>query len=150
MKRPPTKSRSGSLVARASLVLLSTGSLLVLGAPGPVPAGALSRTTAALTCANVRVVRPSRYELGCGSGTYVLTDLHWRAWGDERATASGLYVVNNCVPTCAAGHDSTFRATITLGAVATTSHGRLFRRLWIAYSVRGHAKRTAWSLPPFG
>ena len=115
---------------------------------GALPSAA-SATTRVLTCAHARVERPPRYDLGCGSGTYVLTDLHWVAWTGSSATASGTYVVNTCVPTCAAGHDASYHATISLGSVSATSHGRLFRRARIRYRLRGALTTTSWALPPF-
>jgi hypothetical protein len=108
-----------------------------------------SARTAVLTCGSSRVVRPLRYELGCGSGTYVVTNIHWRAWGTNVASGSGTYVTNDCTPTCASGRDVKIHATVTLSNESSTPHGPVFRRAVIHFVKDGHPKSSSWALPPF-
>jgi hypothetical protein len=100
-------------------------------------------------CMAQRVVRPSSYSLGCGSGTYVIAHAHWIDWGGARARGSGSYVVNTCTPTCASNHDERYRATFVVHGIRSTSRGQVYRSLTIHYSNDGHEEKVTWALPPF-
>ncbi|MER5200130.1 hypothetical protein ACWD3J_42045 [Streptomyces sp. NPDC002755] len=48
-------------------------------------------------------VRPGDFILACGDGNSRLVSLHWDSWGSNSARATGVNVVNDCDPYCAAG-----------------------------------------------
>ncbi|WP_079657564.1 hypothetical protein [Streptomyces sp. 3214.6] len=48
-------------------------------------------------------VRPRDFILACGDGNSRLVSLHWNSWGSNSARATGVNVVNDCDPYCAAG-----------------------------------------------
>src|ERR1035441_4047221 len=96
-----------------------------------------------------RLVRPSSDPLGCGSGTYVLTNVHWADWGGSKARGTGNYVLNTCSPTCAADNNVSYHATFVLDHVRTTSRGRVYGALRINYLHHGRHSTVKWDLPPF-
>lgn len=48
-------------------------------------------------------VRPTDFMIACGDGNSRLTSLRWSSWGTNTAVATGVNVVNDCKPYCAAG-----------------------------------------------
>jgi len=101
-----------------------------------VPTAAAGRSqTAAITvaattsgpvvvnCALQAQTRPRQFTLACADGGAYLNGLTWAAWGSSSAFASGDYVLNDCVPYCAAGHFHSFPALVTLwGAEPRPGH----------------------------
>lgn len=65
-------------------------------------------------CVERPQVRPHDFVLACGDGNNALTSLHWSHWGRYSATATGVDVVNDCVPYCAAGHFHGYPVTVRL------------------------------------
>lgn len=134
---------------RAVLVgaLVSLGSVSV----GLETANAVTdaHNVALLGCLSQRLVRPSSYTLGCGSDTYVLTNVHWADWGRSEARGTKIYVLNTCSPTCAADHNVSYHATFVLDHVRTTSRGNVYGALTINYLHDGRHSAVTWDLPPF-
>ncbi|MFI5794934.1 hypothetical protein [Streptomyces sp. NPDC051677] len=54
-------------------------------------------------CFSHAQVRPTAFILACGDGNSRLVSLHWDSWGPGSARATGVNVVNDCDPYCAAG-----------------------------------------------
>lgn len=127
--------------------LVSFGSLSV--GLETVNAATESHDVAMLGCLSQRLVRPSSYTLGCGSGTYVLTNVHWADWGGSKARGTGNYVLNTCSPTCAADNSVSHHATFVLDHVRKTSRGRVYGALTINYLHHGRHSTVTWDLPPF-
>jgi hypothetical protein len=59
------------------------------------------------------VQHPKGIILACADGGYALEKLAWTNWGARTATATGLVVVNDCKPNCAAGHYHSYPARVT-------------------------------------
>ncbi|MEU9445485.1 hypothetical protein AB0D42_32320 [Streptomyces sp. NPDC048304] len=59
-------------------------------------------------------VRPTDFILACGDGNSRLMGLHWKQWSPDRATATGVNMVNDCKPYCAAGHFHGYPVTVRL------------------------------------
>jgi hypothetical protein len=59
-------------------------------------------------------VRPGDFMLACGDGNSRLSTLHWSQWGADSAVASGVNVVNDCKPYCAAGKFHSYPVTVRL------------------------------------
>jgi hypothetical protein len=143
--------RSSKRVRRTRGVLAGTligfGSLsLGIEAAG---ATSVSHDVAMLGCLSQRMVRPPSYILGCGSGTYVITNLHWTSWDRTNARGTGNYVLNTCTPTCSDDNNVSYHATFVASGLRSTSGGMVYRSLTINYVKGGHRSSVTWALPPF-
>jgi hypothetical protein len=56
--------------------------------------------------------RPSRIELGCPGSKFYVDHLRWSNWTGKGATGHGTAHVNDCTPTCAAGHFHSYPGVI--------------------------------------
>jgi hypothetical protein len=54
-------------------------------------------------CSRTPVSAPSNIVVACADANTELSDLHWYAWGDATAYATGNAQWNDCTPTCVAG-----------------------------------------------
>ncbi|MFJ2398412.1 hypothetical protein ACIOTI_37540 [Streptomyces sp. NPDC087843] len=59
-------------------------------------------------------VEPGNFVLACGDGNSRLTSLQWSRWDANSAVASGVNVVNDCKPYCAAGTFRKYPVTVRL------------------------------------
>ncbi|MFE1923815.1 hypothetical protein ACWC9X_26680 [Streptomyces asoensis] len=59
-------------------------------------------------------VRPGDFILACGDGNSRLVSLHWDTWGQGSARGTGVNVVNDCDPYCAAGHFHPYAVVVKL------------------------------------
>lgn len=66
------------------------------------------------TCQQQSVTRPTQYTLACGDGATSLSGLRWSGWGTATATATGDYQTVVCTPSCAAGSEQSYPATVSL------------------------------------
>jgi hypothetical protein len=104
---------------------------------------------AMLGCLSQRLVKPSTYSLGCGSGTYVITNAHWVNWGNDGARGTGNYVVNTCSPTCAADNNVSYSASFVVRNIKATANGPVYKVITIRYLHAGKHTKISWALPPF-
>lgn len=75
-----------------------------------------------LGCDNDAEVAPSGIS-NCGDGAAGLTRLHWTSWTSHLASGYGTYFLNDCTPTCVAGHFHTYPALVALwGSAAVKGH----------------------------
>jgi hypothetical protein len=75
-------------------------------------------------------VRPGKIIVACGDANFYFTNLGWSSWNAKQAIARGLAQLNDCKPTCAAGHFHTYRSTVTLSRPRSCSDGiRAFTRM---------------------
>jgi hypothetical protein len=75
-----------------------------------------------LGCNNDAEVAPSSIS-NCGDGAVGLTRLHWTSWTSHLASGYGTYFLNDCTPTCVAGHFHTYPALVALwGSAAVKGH----------------------------
>jgi hypothetical protein len=130
-----------------------TGALFSFGSLGlgAASASAVSVThpVAMLGCLSQRMVRPSTYTLGCGSGTYVITNVHWTVWGRTDARGTGKYVLNTCTSTCSDDNNVAYPATFDAHGLRRTPSGMVYQSLTINYLKAGHRTSVTWALPPF-
>ncbi|RSS80030.1 hypothetical protein EF918_15160 [Streptomyces sp. WAC06614] len=77
--------------------------------PMPAPSGVV-----VVDCFGAPQVRPKKYLLACGDGNNQLVRLRWSSWGPRTATATGIDMVNNCRPYCAAGRFVPYPVRVTL------------------------------------
>ncbi|MCX4539454.1 hypothetical protein [Streptomyces sp. NBC_01565] len=110
---PPLRSR-----LRTAALLCAAAALTA----GAVPASAQTRAApepdpdpvVVLDCFSKAHVQPDEYLLACGDGNNRLVRLRWDKWGPQSATASGVDMVNDCRPYCAAGRFHPYPVTVTL------------------------------------
>ncbi|MFE2170978.1 hypothetical protein ACFXB3_38840 [Streptomyces sp. NPDC059447] len=117
--RPPRASRRG---VRTATLLCTTAALAA--AMIPVSAHSAGRATArpadpaapvvVVDCSAQPQIRPEEYLLACGDGNNRLVGLHWDSWGTKTATATGVDMVNDCRPYCAAGRFRPYPVSVTL------------------------------------
>ena len=123
--------------------VLVVGVGLAVGACGArtSPVGAPPATTVATTTAAAQPVyvefdpapaaqRPA--ELDIYNHTE-LTGITWLAWGGDTARGTGVLADNTCDPDCAAGHDTTFDATITLTDIQQVNGKREYTRYTVTF-----------------
>lgn len=65
-------------------------------------------------CFSKAQMYPAEYLLACGDGNNRLVKLRWSTWGLSTATATGIDMVNDCRPYCAAGRFRAYPVTVTL------------------------------------
>jgi hypothetical protein len=141
-----------SIGIRTSLSVL-VGALVSIGSLSlgeeSASAASVSHEAAMLGCLSQRMVRPSSYTLGCGSGTYVITNVHWTVWGRTDARGTGKYVLNTCTSTCSDDNNVSYPATFNAHGLRSTPGGMVYQSLTINYLKAGHRSSVTWALPPF-
>ncbi|MFH9553073.1 hypothetical protein [Streptomyces sp. NPDC017435] len=107
----------------AVMLCAALGLTATVGSASAVPAtsAAASAPTARQVTRPVLVdcfwhaqVRPKNFVLACGDGNSRLVSLHWDSWGRSSARATGVNVVNDCDPYCAAGHFHPYAVVVKL------------------------------------
>lgn len=102
-------------------------SCVLSGAAVPVAQARVSGhawiTAILIRCGRRQTVEPSTIVLTCGTGSSLLTGLHWRSWRAHAAFGQGIQSINSCRPTCAARH---FR------------HHQVLVAMWGIKPLRGH------------
>jgi hypothetical protein len=91
--------------------------------PAAVTVAATTSGPVVVNCGLQAQTRPRQFILACADGGAYLDGMSWAAWGPSSAFASGAYVLNDCVPYCAAGHFHSFSALVALwGAEPRPGH----------------------------
>jgi hypothetical protein len=88
--------------------------------------------------------------LACGDGNARLSDLIWTSWTSSSATATGQYIRNTCVPSCAQGTFVTSSALIRLAYPIQTGVGQQFASVSYIYanaSAPGESSGVATVIP---
>ncbi|MEU5597593.1 hypothetical protein [Streptomyces sp. NPDC020298] len=134
-------------------ITLGAGALLAAAVPPAVatapatasaaaPAAATSSTAVRQTrpvlldCFGNPDVRPAAFILACGDGNSRLARMRWSQWGMS-ATATGVNLVNDCKPFCAAGRFHAYAVTVRLDRPKPwKKHPQLqqFTRLTLTYT----------------
>jgi hypothetical protein len=122
MTTQPTRGRARA--AAAALCGIAAIATAACAAPAPHAMAAAPQPVAAdVAAASVPVVvdcavhgqtRPGQYNLACAGGGAYLSGLHWASWGPSAAFADGFSTINDCVPSCVAGHGHTFPVLVAL------------------------------------
>jgi hypothetical protein len=85
---------------RRRLLLAAAAALAALVA---IPALAAGGARVVGDCTRSQV-RPASVILYCGDANGSLTHLRWTSFGGATANATGDYTINDCTPSCVAGH----------------------------------------------
>ncbi|MDO5627098.1 MAG: hypothetical protein Q4G43_02145 [Mobilicoccus sp.] len=151
----------GGVVALAGVALVAGGcsvadsaprtSTLTTGAADP-DSDELAEMTYIPECTpDTLAKRPESYVLACADGSEILSQLQWRAWGEESATATGNLVTNDCVPTCADGNDMVSPVRVVVDQRTVDADMATYQRLTITVDTGdGQGERTVFTLPEKG
>jgi len=136
----------------AGAVLLGALAFVAIAGPGSVSAGAVaighaSALPKVMTCAGKTVTRPSSYIITCADGYTYLSSIHWTIWSPGGARATATYTTNTCTPSCVAGKNVHYPANVSLSQARSTTSGRLFTELGVAYTAGGKLHHYHTSLP---
>lgn len=92
-------------------------------------------------------VKPKAIVLACGDGTASFAVARWSSWTKKSATAVGTASIDDCNPSCVAGHTSDYLARVVLDK-PKLCHGALrYTRLRLTYATpptRGQPKATLY------
>jgi hypothetical protein len=109
----PVLASAVSLLAAGALTLgpaASASAATAHPAAGPAPA-----QTVVLDCPGMPpLVRPKTFILTCADGYDYVDNLAWTSWTPGLASATGTLVVNDCTPTCVAGHFHRYPVQVVL------------------------------------
>jgi hypothetical protein len=99
-----TRRRSSATALTFAAVLSLFMSLVIsMGATAGAVRDSVKPNLVVAQCTQPGQVKPSEIVLACGDGNSVAQQLHWRAWGRNSASGSGILSQNDCTPYCAAG-----------------------------------------------
>ncbi|WP_055591100.1 hypothetical protein [Peterkaempfera griseoplana] len=131
MRRTPVTAAAFVLTAVATATAATTVPATAASAPKA------PRATVVVNCFGAPKVRPTEIILACADANDLLSSLRWTSWGGTTATGGGVRELNDCVPTCVAGHFHSYPIRITLsGAQLWAGHPgvRRFTALTFRYT----------------
>jgi hypothetical protein len=101
------------------MLCAALGLTAAIGTASAAPAGSPStarqgKVPVLVDCLWHPQVRPVNFILACGDGNSRLLSLHWKSWDKESARATGVNIVNDCVPFCAAGRFHPYAVVVKL------------------------------------
>jgi hypothetical protein len=103
--------------------------------PASLASSSSTPVPSVLTCAGKKAIKPSNYVLACADANTYFNSIHWTSWTKTSATATAVFVQNNCVPTCAEGKFIKYPAKLTLSKPKTTKLGVLFSVVHYSFTV---------------
>jgi hypothetical protein len=114
------------------LALLLTLCVLVpvdLAAGASVRPSSSSQTQVVQNCTNYRVAPQHHIVVACADFGIFLNGLHWQFWHAHAARGHGFLVVNDCKPSCAAGHFHRYPARFLLTRARADHHHVVFHHV---------------------
>jgi len=81
-----------------------TPSSAASGAAGPAPSASADTGIDVYANCESPSFEPSAFRVTCGDAGWTLADLVWTSWTSISATATGVLVYNDCIPSCVDGH----------------------------------------------
>jgi len=82
------------------------------------------------------VVRPTHVPISCGDGSAYAIHVRWTHLSASRGHAVGVVLLDDCLPTCAAGHYHAYAARLDFTRVRMSAHRPAFTRLAITFTTR--------------
>jgi hypothetical protein len=137
------------LVGTTAALLLVAGAAVACHGSSPTHARAVAPTSGAAPGqrtyfpqygVDVRAYRPRRLNASVDGSLYV-TGMRWTTWTARTAVGTGTAHVNDCRPSCAAGHYTTYRVTVRLSRPRELCDSRFFTTLRVhgsGYRTYGH------------
>ena len=87
------------------------------------PAVSAARTVVFDCAGQPAMVRPRTFILACADGNAYYAKLSWTSWTPGLASAKGNFVLNDCTPTCVAGHFHSYPAVVVFwGSKVVKNH----------------------------
>jgi hypothetical protein len=92
-------------------------------------------TTVLVNCHGNGEVKPPRFVVSCPDRRNVLLQIQWRSWRTRDAFGIGTDAIDNCQPTCVAGHYQKFPVIVLAWGTGSLPNGhRVFRHLTIVFT----------------
>jgi hypothetical protein len=88
------------------------------------PGARAERVYALSDCQHQRF-EPRRIIMTCADGGFVVQQLRWKRWNRYAARGTGVALINDCNPYCAAGHYHRYAISLKLKRVRRCPNGRL-------------------------
>ncbi|MEU0114479.1 hypothetical protein ABZ137_12285 [Streptomyces bobili] len=100
----------------AALLCAALGLTAAVGtaSAAPAPTARPGASPVLVDCLWHPQVRPAAFILACGDGNSRLASLKWDHWNARSAKATGINVVNDCKPYCAAGTFHSYPVVVRL------------------------------------
>ena len=122
----------------APLLLLASGLVGAAAAPASAaPAPVL------VDCAGKGVVKPGSIQIGCATGSVLISGIRWSRWDMNGATGQGDLVVNSCIynggPICVEGKTTSYPAQISLAGQASGPGITVFSEVQLNFKDQGPA-----------
>ncbi|HET7013696.1 MAG TPA: hypothetical protein VFI65_07285 [Streptosporangiaceae bacterium] len=118
----------------ATAASAATAVVLVAGPASAGPTASAGSQVILVNCNGGGLVKPATYDVGCMPSQEFVSGLSWTSW-KSTAYGSGTLKVNNCNPSCAAGHFVKFPILVVLWRAVPQPHHagqKYFSRLtWI-------------------
>lgn len=131
------------MLRRLSLLLVLTGSTLVPSARAELVGPAV------IDCAGKPVLKPDSIQIGCATGSVMISDITWTSWTANEARGRGTLVVNSCTvvggPTCVEGISTRYPAQISLGRQASGPGLTVFSKVNLRFADGGPAALSSGS-----
>lgn len=90
-------------------------------------------TTAWINNCGPLVSAPSSLVLACADGNFSLANLKWTGWGKPPAKATGTVHMNDCTPTCVAGHFHSYRVQVIADKLVSCGRAKVYEHLLMIY-----------------
>ena len=122
--------------------------ILLLAAAGLIPltvhAGpAVPGAPVVISCDGQSERRPASLQIGCATGSVMVSNIHWSRWDRNGARGRGTLVVNSCIykggPTCVEGQTMSYPASLSLGRPASGPGITALTELKLVFSDGGPA-----------
>jgi len=113
----------GGVELPLTLLVLAVAGFGPVAAPGPLYSN----------CGKL-VTRPAAIIVTCADANYQLRSLRWRSWGPATAVATGTAEINDCTPTCVAGHGHAYAVSVTLSRPTRCGRSLRFLRLAVTFA----------------
>lgn len=88
--------------------------LLLAATPAASGAAGGAGPTVLADCLGRPQVKPTDIVLACGDGNASVGGIAWTGWGSTFTAGRGVAVINDCTPTCVAGHDHSYPVVVLL------------------------------------
>ena len=114
--------------------------LLISGLAAPATAAPEPKL---VDCAGRGVVKPESIQIGCATGSVMISGIRWSRWEMNDATGEGDLVVNSCIynggPICVEGKTTSYPAAISLGRQASGPGITVFTEVELTFKDQGPA-----------
>lgn len=111
-----------SLRTKLSLVCAVIAALSVIFYPGASRASSV--IIALPNCLGKPEVRPKDVIVTCADANFRVGNIRWTGWGESFAAGLGTATINDCEPTCVAGHFHSYATVVIVNGSQTCPGGQ--------------------------